>query len=280
MTLSNSVAAATFSGVGLHTGQDASVAIRRAHDGSGKVFRRLDMKGGAEIPALASHVSSTVHRTELENGKANVATVEHLLAAAHVLGIDDIYIDVTGPEIPIADGSAAPFVDLLSRSDLPRTTETREPLNITSSVELSLKKSRYLVEPASNFRVTVEIGVPHPLIGQQALTLDIEESTFISEIAPARTFGYLDDYERLKQIGLARGADTSNVLVLTEDGLLEGSLYWPDEFVRHKALDLIGDLALVGRPMRAHVVASDPGHAGNVALARALYASAPQKVEA
>lgn len=270
--------ATTTSGIGLHTGREVSMTVCPVDGGTGRIWRRMDVEG-ADIPALVPYVSKTAHRTELSCGDVSVGTVEHFLATAYAFGIDDMRIELTGPEVPIGDGSADGYVGMLRRAGC-HANGTVDPFVVSSSFEVRHAQSLYVVEPAPQLSLSVRIDVPHPLIGAQSIDVDIDEHAFASEIAPARTFGYLDDHERLQQIGLARGADSTNVLVLTPDGLLGGTLRWPDEFVRHKALDLVGDLALVGQPICAHITATQPGHAGNVTLARALYALVTQQVEA
>ncbi len=271
--------ATTITGIGLHTGREISMTVRPVDGGTGRIWRRTDM-GGTDIPALVPYVSQTAHRTELSCHDVSVSTVEHFLATAYTFGIDDMDIELTGPEVPIGDGSANQYLDMLLRAGCAETNGMVDPFIVSSSFEVRHAPSLYVVEPAPQLTLSVRIDVPHPLIGAQSIVVDIDKHTFASEIAPARTFGYLDDHERLKKIGLARGADSTNVLVLTQDGVLDGTLRWPDEFVRHKALDLVGDLALVGRPICAHITATQPGHAGNVALARTLYALVTQQVEA
>ena len=269
----------TMSGIGLHTGRSVSMTVCPAESGTGRVWRRVGMDG-ADVPALVPYVSQTAHRTELTHGDVSVLTVEHFLATAYAFGIDDARIELTGPEVPIGDGSAAGCVAMLRSAGRVEASDAVDPFVVSSPFDMRHAQSRYMVEPAPRLSLSVRLDIPHPLIGAQSIDMDIDEHTFASEIAPARTFGYLDDYERLRQIGLARGADATNVLVLTGEGLLHGTLRWPDEFVRHKTLDLVGDLGLVGRPICAHITATQPGHAGNVALARALYALATQQVEA
>lgn len=269
----------TISGVGLHTGRKVSMTVRPVDGGTGRIWRRTDL-AGADIPALVPYVSQTAHRTELSCGDVSVSTVEHFLATAYAFGIDDMHIELTGPEVPMGDGSANPCLDMLRRAGCAETNGIVHPFVVSSSFEVRYAQSLYVVEPAPQLSLSVRIDVPHPLIGEQSIDVDIDKHTFASEIASARTFGYFDDHERLQKLGLARGADSTNVLVLTQDGLLDGTLRWPDEFVRHKALDLVGDLALVGWPIWAHITATQPGHAGNVALARALYALVTQQVEA
>ena len=270
---------ATMNGIGLHTGHDLSMTVSHAACGTGRVWRRVDLDA-LDVPALVPYVSNTAHRTELSRGAASVTTVEHFLAAAYAFGIEDVRIDVTGPEVPIGDGSAIGCVEMLTQAGCTEGSDAIEPLVVSTPFELREAQSVYEVTPATRLRLSVRIDLPHPLIGTQSIDIDVDQHTFVSEIAPARTFGYLDDHERLKHIGLACGADASNVLGLTREGLANGPLHWPDEFVRHKALDLLGDLALVGRPICAHITATQPGHAGNVALARALFATATKTIEA
>ena len=271
---------ASTDGVGLHTGEQVSVTVQRAPSGSGRVFRRTDAGTTVVIPALASHVVGTDHRTVLASGSDTVSTVEHVLAAATAMGVDDVSIETYGPELPIGDGSAAHFVDLFERAGRIANTAELAPLIVREPFQLTHEGSHYAVDPADEFRLTVSFEMSHPLIGKQDVSLELNPASFCNELAAARTFGLVDDHERLTSAGLARGANASNVLALTESGLLEGELRWPDEFVRHKTLDLVGDLALVGRPIVAHIKADQPGHGGNVALARAFLALALKQAEA
>jgi UDP-3-O-[3-hydroxymyristoyl] N-acetylglucosamine deacetylase/3-hydroxyacyl-[acyl-carrier-protein] dehydratase len=258
-------------GTALHSGTHTRVRFCPADADRGIIFRRTDLEGAPEIPARVEHVTSVERETTLGVGGAQVRTVEHVLAAAAGAEIDNLVIELEGSEPPALDGSAAPYLELLEGAgtqaqDAPaRIWGPPEPLTFAEG------QARYTVIPDERYVLSVGIDFEHPLIGRQFASVAVEPATFRRDVAPARTFGFFHDAEVLRRAGLARGAGPENTVVLTEDGVLEGAvLRFPDEFARHKILDLLGDLALVGRRLRAHVVADRPGHRGNVALARRL----------
>lgn len=257
-------------GVGLHTGSAVSAVCQGAPSGQGIVFRRKDLPGAPVIPARLSAVQSTERRTVLGQGETVVQTVEHLLAAAAALQLDDLTVELDGPEAPIGDGSFAPYLAALEAAGI--TEQDGEPVvyRVTSPSCLAEGDSSYVVAPAQSLRLTTTIEWPHPLIGRQTGSYDITPSAFASQLAQARTFGFLREAEGLRARGLALGAALESTLVLSEDGLVGGELRWPDEFVRHKAGDILGDLALIGGRVQAHIVATKPSHQGNIALAHWL----------
>jgi UDP-3-O-[3-hydroxymyristoyl] N-acetylglucosamine deacetylase / 3-hydroxyacyl-[acyl-carrier-protein] dehydratase len=260
----------TVRGIGLHSGREASARCLAAEAGQGIVFRRVDLPGARPIPALLSNVRSTDRRTVLGEGESSVETVEHLLAAAAALQIDDLTIELDGPEPPIGDGSFAPYVDAMRTAGTVEQPGDPVIYRVAAPFHLTEGDASYVVSPAPTFRLTTTIEWKHPLIGRQAGSYDITPDGFIRELAPARTFGFLREAEALRARGLALGAALESTLVLSEDGLVGDALRWPDEFVRHKAGDIVGDLALVGGRVQAHVVATRPSHQGNIALARWL----------
>lgn len=260
----------TLAGVGLHSGAVASVRLLPAPPGAGLIFR--DAQSGQEIPALAANVSDTSRCTILSMGGVSVQTVEHLLSALAALGVDDALIETSGGEMPAGDGSAAPFAALIQSvglRDQPGPTIT--PLALTRPCLLEGENgSSVVVLPAPTFRATVVLDYPgHPWIGTQAVTFDADGDDYASDIAPARTFGFLREIDWLQSRGLALGASRDNGVALREDGY-DTPLRFPDELARHKLLDLIGDLSLVGRPVQAHFFAIKPSHALNTRLARRL----------
>jgi UDP-3-O-[3-hydroxymyristoyl] N-acetylglucosamine deacetylase/3-hydroxyacyl-[acyl-carrier-protein] dehydratase len=258
-------------GVGLHTGREATARCLAAPSGQGIVFRRVDLAGAPLIPARVSGVQSTERRTAIGEGDASVQTVEHLLAAAAALELDDLTVDLDGPEPPIGDGSFAPFLTAFTAAGIAETPGEPVVYRVTTPFTLAEGDSSYVVAPARSLRLTTTIEWPHPLIGRQSGAYDITPDEFARELAGARTFGFLREAEGLRARGLALGAGLESTLVLSEDGLVGGAtLRWPDEFVRHKAADLLGDLALVGGRIQAHVIATKPSHQGNIALARWL----------
>jgi UDP-3-O-[3-hydroxymyristoyl] N-acetylglucosamine deacetylase / 3-hydroxyacyl-[acyl-carrier-protein] dehydratase len=261
---------ATVSGTGLHTGSHVSAVCQAASPGQGIVFRRTDLPGAPEIPARLGEVQSTERRTALGHGETVVQTVEHLLAAAAALQLDDLIIELDGPEPPIGDGSFAPYLGAMQQAGIVEQPGDPVVYRVVTPFELKEGDSSYIVSPAKSLRLTTTIEWSHPLIGRQTGSYEINPTDFAQEISHARTFGFLREAEALRARGLALGAALESTLVLSDDGLVGGSLRWPDEFVRHKAGDILGDLALTGGRVQAHVVATKPSHQGNIALARWL----------
>ncbi len=265
---------ASLSGVGLHTGVTTTVTVRPGEAGRGIVFRRTDLPDAPAIPAQLEQVEATERRTAIGHGDSTIHTVEHLLAAVGALEIDDLSIDMDGPEAPILDGSFQPYLTLLqeageaSGEGEPTRIEVLAPFTVTEG------DSTYVVAPGRGLRITATVEWDHPLIGRQAGTYDITAGAFARELAAARTFGFTSEVEALKAKGLLKGASTASAVVLSETGLIDTSLRWPDEFVRHKAGDIVGDLVLAAGRINAQVVAHRPSHRGNVALARALVRNA------
>jgi UDP-3-O-[3-hydroxymyristoyl] N-acetylglucosamine deacetylase/3-hydroxyacyl-[acyl-carrier-protein] dehydratase len=266
------------SGVGLHTGASAVMRLLPAPAGSGVVFRRTDVEGSGPIEATVAHVVDTDRGTTLGKDEVRVHTVEHLLSALSGYGVDNLTVELSGPEVPIADGSARQFVELLERAGVEEQDAGVASVAVPEAFSLTVADSSYVVTPASALEVSATIEFEHPLIGRQFSSYRVDPSTYEREIAPARTFGFTHEVEALRARGLAQGGSVENALVLTEDGLYTGSeLRFPDEFARHKVLDVIGDLALVGGRIGGHVVAQRPSHRGNVALAKEIVARAEKK---
>jgi UDP-3-O-[3-hydroxymyristoyl] N-acetylglucosamine deacetylase/3-hydroxyacyl-[acyl-carrier-protein] dehydratase len=254
----------------MHTGIQSRVTFLGGEPGSGIVFRRTDLAGAPTIPARLGSVFAVERRTVLAANGAEVHTVEHILAALHAFDVDDAVVEITGPEPPILDGSFQPFVDAVRRAE--PVEHGGEALQFTVNEPFALREGEasYLVGPAPALRISTTIEFPHPLIGRQSGCYDITAEAFERELAPARTFGFVREVEKLRAKGLIAGASTANAIVLDEQGLVDNTLRWPDEFVRHKAADLVGDLALVGGRIHAFVVADRPSHRGNVALGNAI----------
>ena len=257
-------------GIGLHSGHKVTLVLKPAPADSGIRFRRSDL--GTEIPASVLHVSGSNHATGLTRNGATVDTVEHLLAALVSLGIDNVTIDLDRNEVPVMDGSAAPFVYLLQEAGTRTLGAPRRYLKILRPITVSRGDKMMSLYPAETFKVTYSISFDHPLLRHQSQTFQVTEASFIDEIAPARTFGFLHEVEMLRQQGLALGGSLENAIVLSETGVLNNTLRFEDEFVRHKILDAIGDLALVGYPILGHLVASRAGHALHTAFATQLLA--------
>jgi UDP-3-O-[3-hydroxymyristoyl] N-acetylglucosamine deacetylase/3-hydroxyacyl-[acyl-carrier-protein] dehydratase len=267
-------AAVEFQGVGLHTGVEVRIRCLPGEPGSGIRFRRVDLPGRPEFPARLEEVEATERRTAVGKGELTVHTVEHLLAVLGALELDDVMIEVDGPETPILDGSFAPFLDRLEGAG--SIEQPGEPVEYTvrSPFTVSAADASYVVAPADRLRVTATIEWAHPLIGRQTGSYLLAPGEFRRELAAARTFGFTTEIEELRARGLIRGGSIASAVVLDPHGLVAGSLRWPDEFVRHKVGDIVGDLALSGGRIRAHVIATRPSHEGNVALARAIVRTA------
>jgi UDP-3-O-[3-hydroxymyristoyl] N-acetylglucosamine deacetylase/3-hydroxyacyl-[acyl-carrier-protein] dehydratase len=270
-------AEASFEGIGLHTGQPARLRFIPADPGTGIRFRRVDLEDRPEIPATLDNVVSTDRGTNLGVGEARVHTVEHVLAAAAGLGIDNLSIEIDGPELPIGDGSFTPFLDTMARAGVKAQPEPARVLKVSAPLSVTGPGgANYVAMPGDALRVSASIEFDHPAIGRQFRALEITPEEFDSEIAPARTFGFKEEAEALHARGLALGATLDNAIILDETGVASGELRFPDEFVRHKVGDLIGDLSLLGLRVQGHIVADRPSHAGNLELARALQAAARQ----
>jgi len=251
----------TFSGIGIHSGENAEVTLRPAEAGTGIVFHRTDMAPSASIEAKAANVVSTRLSTTIGKNGAIVATVEHLMAALRGLGIDNVHVDINGPEVPIMDGSAAPFIYLIHEAGVKPLAAPRKYLKIVRPIAISRGDKRIALYPSDHFKVTYSVSYDHPLLRHQSRTIRITEHSFVEDIAPARTFTFLKDVEMMRQNGLALGGSLENAIVLGETGILNNALRFEDEFVRHKILDAVGDLALVGYPVIGHLVAHRAGHA-------------------
>jgi UDP-3-O-[3-hydroxymyristoyl] N-acetylglucosamine deacetylase len=247
-------------GIGLHSGNKVQLSLKPAPADFGIRFRRIDL-GNHEVPATVHHLAGIQLATGLARNEVAVETVEHLLSALVSLNIDNVVVELNSPEVPIMYGSAAPFVYLIQEAGVKVLTQPRKYLKIVRPISLSRGDKRIALYPSDHFKVTYSISFDHPLLRHQSRTLPITESTFIDQIAPARTFTFLKDVERLRQNGFALGGSLDNAIVLGETGVLNNALRFEDEFVRHKILDAVGDLALVGYPVIGHLVAHRAGHA-------------------
>ena len=247
-------------GIGLHSGNKVQLSLKPAPTNFGIRFRRADL-GDHEVPANVQHLAGIQLATALSRNEVSVETVEHLLAALVSMGVDNVLIELNSPEVPIMDGSAAPFVYLIQEAGIKQQVSPRKYLKIVRPIALSRGDKRISLYPSDHFKVTYSISFDHPLLRHQSRTLRITEESFIEEIAPARTFTFLKDVENHRQNGLALGGSLDNAIVLGETGVLNNALRFEDEFVRHKILDAVGDLALVGYPVIGHLVAHRAGHA-------------------
>jgi UDP-3-O-[3-hydroxymyristoyl] N-acetylglucosamine deacetylase/3-hydroxyacyl-[acyl-carrier-protein] dehydratase len=268
-TLATSV---TLEGAGVHTGAATSVTLRPAEPGTGIRFRRTDVPGAPEIPASLDHVVGTDLGTALGADDVRVLTVEHALAALAAQPVDNALIEVDGPELPIRDGSFRDYFAAIADAGAVEQAERATVITITEPITLRGDGgTSYVATPSDTFRLSTTIQFAHPAIGRQFGSFEITPAAFARELGPARTFGFRADAEGLRARGLALGASLENTVVLDESGgVLNGGLRFPDEFVRHKAGDIVGDLALLGGRLRGHVVAERPSHKGNVAFAKTI----------
>ena len=265
-TLARTVSVA---GVGLHSGLEVRATLRPAPAGRGIVFVRTDI--GVAIPAVADAAGRLDFATSLGERGRDIGTVEHLLSAAVGLGLDNLTVEVDGPEVPILDGSSAPWVAEILSAGLVSLGSAARPFAVTKTITVHGPGGKWIeIRPAKDLRVSYSIDFPHPAVGRQSISLVLTPETYAAHLAPARTFGFLAEYDYLRSKGLARGASEDNCIVVGEDTVLNGNLRFADEFVRHKVLDLVGDLALVGRPVVGHVVAHRAGHALHAALAKEI----------
>jgi UDP-3-O-[3-hydroxymyristoyl] N-acetylglucosamine deacetylase len=245
-------------GIGLHSGNKVNLTLKPAPADFGIRFRRTDL-GHHEVPATVQNLAGIQLATGLASNEVSVETVEHLLAALVSVGVDTVIIELNSPEVPIMDGSAAPFIYLIQEAGVKRLATARKFLKIVRPIAISRGDKRIALYPSDHFKVTYSISYDHPLLRHQSRTLRITEESFVEEIAPARTFTFLKDVEMLRQNGLALGGSLDNAIVLGETGVLNNALRFEDEFVRHKILDAVGDLALVGYPVIGHLVAHRAG---------------------
>lgn len=262
---------ARYTGIGLHSGRDVTIVIEPAGPDTGITFVRSDLPGGPQVKATAANVTATMRATTLENGAAKVVTVEHLLAAFSALGVDNCLVHISSVEPPIGDGSALPFVRLIQEAGLISLDRPRRLIQPACSFTIRQTDRFITLLPYEGLRISFTSVNPHPLLGVQYADFEISADTFIREIAPARTIGFMHEVEALKAQGLALGGSLENAVVYDDDAVLT-PLRFPDELVRHKILDVIGDLALAGQ-VRGHIIAVKSGHALNTALAEQILTS-------
>jgi UDP-3-O-[3-hydroxymyristoyl] N-acetylglucosamine deacetylase/3-hydroxyacyl-[acyl-carrier-protein] dehydratase len=262
---------ASVEGIALHSGVETTATIGPGDTDAGFVFRRGDLENAPAIKANLDSIAGVAWETVIGSGEAVVRTIEHLLAAFSALRIDNAEVSLIGGEPPALDGSSAVWCDLIEKIGVVEQDAEARVLKITEPIYVEDEDSRYTVSPYPGFRVSAEIDFEHPTIGRQFASTEVTAEEFSRTVAPARTFGLADWQESLNAKGLALGANMENTVVVTDGGLAEGTeLRFPDEFVRHKIIDIIGDLALVGARIEGHVLAERPSHRGNVALARRL----------
>lgn len=262
----------SFSGIGLHTGRYATVRLKPAARDTGVVFYRVDK--GALIRANVASVIDTAFATTIGFDNIKIRTVEHLMSALAGLGIDNILIEIDGPEVPILDGSATELVGIILDAGIAKQAKSKTFIQILKPIIYEDAHSRVVALPYDGRRISYYISFNHAYLRHQELTVDIDEAAFAKEIAPARTFGFLNDVEALKANGLARGGSLDNAVIVGEEGVLNKSgLRFHDEFVRHKILDSIGDLSLIGHPIQGHLILEKSGHTANTRFLKKLLAS-------
>ena len=266
-----------FSGIGLHTGRFSTVHLKPAPRNTGIIFHRIDKH--TAIKANIWSVIDTAFATTLGFNGVKVRTVEHLLSACAGLGIDNLVVEVDGPEIPILDGSSTELTGIILNAGIAKQGEKMPYLMITKPIIYEDTHSKVIGVPYDGWKITYFIHFPHHLLGKQKLSLDINEEVFIKEIAPARTFGFLSDVEKLKANGLAKGGSLDNAIIIGEKGIINTTgLRFNNEFVRHKMLDSIGDLSLSGFPLRGHIILEKAGHSANINFLKKLLSSDCYKI--
>ncbi len=269
-TIKNSI---SFSGIGLHTGCDVNVRIMPSKEGSGITFIRKDIAGAAPIKAVAANVVATSYATSLGVNGVKVSTVEHLLAAFYGLGVDNAVVELDGPEVPVLDGSAAHFIEMLEEIGFIEQPASKKYLVVKKPIKVADGDKYVLLLPSEGQKFTVDYSIDfsHPFLSKQTFSSLFSRDVFKDEVASARTFGFLRDYEMLRSNGLARGGSLKNAIVIGDNAILnEDGLRYPDEFVRHKVLDMVGDISLTGHPVIGRLVAHRSGHALNYRLVQEI----------
>ena len=253
-------------GVGLHSGVPVSIRILPAPPSTGIVFLRTDLDNFA-VPALWRYVARVSYATSLMRQGVLISTTEHLLSVFYSMGVDNAFVEIDNLEVPILDGSGQPFVELIRSAGIKYSRKLRRYFRIRRPVSVELGDKKITILPADRFLLTCDVFFPHPLVGRQVLDIEVTPERYASEIAPARTFGFEYELDQMRNMGLIRGASLENAVCFDRESVLNpGGLRHRDECCRHKALDLIGDLALIGKPLLGHVIAEKAGHAMHFAL--------------
>lgn len=254
------------SGIGLHTGVPVKIRVTPAPVSTGIVFLRTDLDN-FPIPASWRHVAKVSYATSLMRQSVLISTTEHLLSTFYSLGIDNAFIEIDNLEVPILDGSGLPFVEMIREAGMKQYRRKRKYLRIRRPISVEDKGKRITILPDERFRLTCDVQFDHPMVGRQGLEMDVTPERYAEQLAPARTFGFEYELDQMRNMGLIRGASLENAVCFDRTGVLNpGGLRFPDEPCRHKALDLIGDLALLGKPLLGHVIAERAGHAMHAAL--------------
>ena len=236
----------------------------------GVVFRRMDLPTAPTIEAQPDHVVDSQYATTIAKDGASVKTIEHLMSALAGMGVDNVQVDLTGPEVPILDGSAAPFVELLRQAGLRRQFAPKTFLKVRQPIAVEMGTRSLRIVPSQRLKVIYTMCFDHPLLGEQTVAMEVVRERYEREVAPSRTFGFLRDLDMLSRLGLAKGGSLENALLIGEEGVLNGPLRFPDELVRHKILDLLGDLYLLGKPLVGTIIAHGAGHQLHLMLVRRI----------
>ena len=259
---------AVYKGIGLHSGREVSIELMPAEPDSGIVFLRTDLEGNPEIKASAENVTSTVRATTIEDNGAKVFTIEHMMSVLHAMRVDNCRIAISAEEPPVADGSALTFFELVRKAGIVEQEAQRRELVVSRPVRVDKDDSFVVAVPYDGFRISFTSINPHKLIGVQYFDIEVNEDSFYKEIAQARTIAYEKEIEALRNMGLGLGGTIDNVIVYNDEGWIK-PLHYDDELVRHKILDIIGDLRLAGL-VKGHFIAVKSGHALNTAMAKLL----------
>jgi UDP-3-O-[3-hydroxymyristoyl] N-acetylglucosamine deacetylase len=257
-------------GIGLHTGEKVTMTLHPAPANHGVVFRRTDLPGAPAIEARPERVVNTQNATTIAEGGVVVRTIEHLMSALSGMGVDNVQVDLSGPEVPALDGSAAPFVELLRQAGLRRQFAPKTFLKVRQPITVELGTRCLRIVPSQRLSVIYTMCFDHPLLGEQTTAMEMSRECYARDVAPSRTYGFLKDLDMLGRLGLAKGGSLENALVIGEEGVLNGPLRFPDELVRHKILDLLGDLYLLGKPLVGTIIAHGAGHQLHVQLVRRI----------
>ena len=260
----------TCEGIGLHTGQSVKMSLRPAPSNSGIVFKRIDLPLAATLEAKPAHIVDVHHATTIGKDGVKVRTIEHLMAAFAGTGLDNVLVELDGAEVPAMDGSAAPFVELIRKAGLKRQMVARTYLKIKERLVVETERSSIQIVPSERLQVIYTMRFDHPLLGEQSVAFDITREMFAREIASCRTYGFLKDIEELRRRNLGLGGSFENAIVIGEGGVVNGDLRFRDELVRHKVLDLLGDLYLLGRPVVGTVIAHGACHHLHTRLVREI----------
>jgi len=236
------------------------MVLRPAPANRGVVFRRIDLPGTPVIPARPEHVVDTHYATSIAKDGASVKTIEHIMSALAGMEVDNVQVDLTGPEVPILDGSALPFVELLRQAGLRRQLYPKTFLKVRQPITVEVGNRSLRIVPSQRLKVIYTMCFDHPILGEQTTAMDVGRERYVRDLAPSRTFGFLRDLDMLQRMGLAKGGSLENALVIGEEGVINGPLRFPDELVRHKILDLMGDLFLLGKPLVGTIIAHGAGH--------------------